>query len=144
MAGEGAFVPPENRRVGMIFQDYGLFPHMTLARNIAYGLHRMNREARRQRLAAMLRLIRMEDLARRRPYEISGGQQQRVAIARALAPAPRLLLLDEPFSNLDANLKEGIRAEMREILRQAESTCLFVSHDLADLHEVCGRILHMA
>lgn len=143
MAGGGAFTPPESRRIGMIFQDYGLFPHMTLAQNIAYGLHRLSLSARRQRVAAMLRLVRLEEFANRRPYEISGGQQQRTAIARALAPSPKLLLLDEPFSNLDADLKEGIREEMKDILRQTRTTCLFVSHDMADLQAVCGRIRHM-
>jgi iron(III) transport system ATP-binding protein len=91
----------------------------------------------------MLRLVRMEELARRRPYELSGGQQQRTAIARALAPQPKLLLLDEPFSNLDADLKEEIREEMRDILRKTNTTCLFVSHDLADLNAVCGRVVRL-
>ncbi len=143
MAGDGVFIPPESRRVGMIFQDYGLFPHMTVAENIAYGLHRLARSERRQRVADMLRLVRMDEFASRRPYEISGGQQQRTAIARALAPSPKVLLLDEPFSNLDADLKEGIRAEMKDILHQADTTCLFVSHDMADLHAVCDRIRRM-
>lgn len=139
-AGDGVFTPPESRRVGMIFQDYGLFPHMTLAQNIGYGLHRLSRAERQKRVQDMLRLVRMEELADRRPYEISGGQQQRTAIARALAPSPKLLLLDEPFSNLNADLKEGIREEMREILLQTGTACVFVSHDMADLRAVCGRI----
>jgi iron(III) transport system ATP-binding protein len=143
VAGNGVFTPPESRRVGMIFQDYGLFPHMTLAQNIGYGLHRFSRAERQKRIEDMLRLVRMEELANRRPYEISGGQQQRTAIARALAPSPKLLLLDEPFSNLDADLKEGIRGEMRDILLQTGTTCVFVSHDMADLHAVCDRIQHM-
>ncbi|MDR1488886.1 MAG: ABC transporter ATP-binding protein [Desulfovibrio sp.] len=140
VAGRGIHVSPEERQVGMVFQDYGLFPHMTVERNIAYGLYRLNRKARRQRVESMLELIRMRDLARRYPYEISGGQQQRVAIARALAPDPKLLLLDEPLSNLDAELKAEIRAEMRELMERTNSTCLFVSHDLDDLRAVCGRI----
>jgi iron(III) transport system ATP-binding protein len=140
VAGQGVYVNPENRQVGMVFQDYGLFPHMTVARNIAYGLYRLSRKAREDRVRTMLALIRMEDLASRYPYEISGGQQQRAAIARALAPGPKLLLLDEPLSNLDAGLKTEIRAEMSEIMARTQATCLFVSHDLDDLKAVCGRI----
>jgi iron(III) transport system ATP-binding protein len=141
--GGGVNISPEKRQVGLVFQDYGLFPHMTVAQNIAYGLHFLKRHERAQRVGAMLTLTRMESLADRHPYSISGGQQQRVAIARALAPNPKLLLLDEPFSNLDAKLKEDIRAEMREMLDQTTSTCIFVSHDLADLEAVCGRIEQM-
>jgi iron(III) transport system ATP-binding protein len=133
-------VTPEERQVGMVFQDYGLFPHMTVAGNIAYGLHRLPREARRQRVLAMLELVRMAELAERYPYEISGGQQQRVALARSLAPEPKVLLLDEPFSNLDSELKTGIRSEMKEILANTRATCLFVSHDQNDLEAVCDRI----
>ncbi|MDR2744322.1 MAG: ABC transporter ATP-binding protein [Desulfovibrio sp.] len=140
VAGQGAHVNPEDRQVGMVFQDYGLFPHMTVAQNIAYGLFRLHRNERRQRVNAMLDLIRMQDLADRHPYEISGGQQQRVAIARALAPGPKLLLLDEPLSNLDSALKAELRAEMRGLMDRARVTCLFVSHDMDDLRAVCGRI----
>jgi iron(III) transport system ATP-binding protein len=133
-------VNPEERQVGMVFQDYGLFPHMTVEQNIAYGLYRLNRDARRQRVEVMLELTRMRELACRYPYEISGGQQQRVAIARALAPNPKVLLLDEPLSHLDAALKAEIRAEMRELMDRTRCTCLFVSHDLDDLRALCGRI----
>ena len=140
MATQGISVNPEDRQVGMVFQDYGLFPHMTVEQNIGYGLYRLKRDARRQRVEVMLELTRMQDLARRYPYEISGGQQQRVAIARALAPNPKLLLLDEPLSNLDAALKAEIREEMRELMDRTRTTCLFVSHDLDDLRAVCGRI----
>ncbi|MDR1659746.1 MAG: ABC transporter ATP-binding protein, partial [Desulfovibrio sp.] len=140
VAGPDTHVNPEDRQVGMVFQDYGLFPHMTVARNIAYGLFRLSRDERRQRVNAMLELIRMRDLAGRHPYEISGGQQQRVAIARALAPGPKLLLLDEPLSNIDAALKAELRAEMSDLMDRAQVTCLFVSHDMDDLRAVCGRI----
>ena len=140
MASQDISLPPEDRQVGMVFQDYGLFPHMTVAENIAYGLHRLKRDARQQRVEAMLELTRMQNLSCRYPYEISGGQQQRVAIARALAPGPKLLLLDEPLSNLDAALKTEIREEMRELMDRTQATCLFVSHDLDDLKALCGRI----
>jgi iron(III) transport system ATP-binding protein len=144
VSGPGIHVNPEDRQVGMVFQDYGLFPHMTLAQNIAYGLFRLKPQARRERVAAMLELIRLEELAGRYPYQISGGQQQRVAIARALAPAPKVLLLDEPLSNLDSALKTDIREEMRRLMERAHATCLFVSHDLEDLRAVCGRLEFMA
>ncbi|MDR0440235.1 MAG: ATP-binding cassette domain-containing protein, partial [Candidatus Accumulibacter sp.] len=134
-------VTPEARLVGMVFQDYGLFPHMTVAQNVAYGLWRLDRKARRERVDAMLELIRMTELSARHPYEISGGQQQRVALARALAPNPKLLLLDEPLSNLDAALKTEIREEMRVLMQQSRLTCLFVSHDLDDLDAVCERVV---
>ena len=138
--GKDINISPEKRMVGLVFQDYGLFPHMTVAQNIAYGLHFLNRHDREKRVEEMLALIRMERLADRHPYAISGGQQQRVAIVRALAPNPKLLLLDEPFSNLDSKLKEDIRGEMREMLEKTASTCIFVSHDLADLEAVCERV----
>jgi iron(III) transport system ATP-binding protein len=143
MASAKRHVEPEARQVGMVFQDYGLFPHMTVARNIAYGLWRQDKKARRARVDAMLELIRMTEFSTRYPYEISGGQQQRVALARALAPNPKLLLLDEPLSNLDAALKTEIREEMRALMQQSRVTCLFVSHDLDDLDVVCERIVRM-
>lgn len=141
VADRDRFIPPESRRVGMLFQDYGLFPHMTVANNIAFGLHRLTRTERKQCVSEMLELIRMPELAQRYPYELSGGQQQRVALARALAPRPKLLLLDEPFSNLDANLRASIRKEVRDILSTSGTTCLLVSHDQDDLEAVCGRIM---
>lgn len=140
VSGNGVFVPPEKRMVGMLFQDYGLFPHMTVGANIAFGLHRLSRAERGLQVEVMLDLIRMPELIRRYPYELSGGQQQRVALARALAPRPKLLLLDEPFSNLDADLRESIREEVRGIIAASGVTCLLVSHDHADLKAVCDRI----
>ena len=101
----GLVVPPEQRHVGMVFQDYALFPHMTVGQNIQFGLFRWPAAWRRTRLTEMLRLVGLEGMAERYPHELSGGQQQRVALARALAPAPQLLLLDEPFSNLDVHLR---------------------------------------
>jgi iron(III) transport system ATP-binding protein len=140
VAGPKIHVNPEERQVGLVFQDYGLFPHMTVAQNIAYGLYRLSRNERKERVNFMLELIRMNDLSLRHPYELSGGQQQRVAVARALAPAPKLLLLDEPLSNIDAELKAEIREEIRTLMELTKITCLFVSHDLEDLKAVCGRI----
>jgi iron(III) transport system ATP-binding protein len=137
------FLPPEKRTVGMVFQDYGLFPHLTVAKNISYGLHFLKRKERENRTKEMLALVRLEELAHRLPAELSGGQQQRTALARALAPTPKLLLLDEPMSNLDAALREDLRAELRGILLAAQTTAIFVSHDLADLTAVCGRIMEI-
>jgi iron(III) transport system ATP-binding protein len=133
-------VAPENRRVGMVFQDYALFPHMTVIQNIAFGLKhgragdhgeakRLGHAGRQERVNAMLELVGLAPVAKRYPHELSGGQQQRVALARALAPAPRLLLLDEPFSNLDVDLRERLAHEVRGILKAAGATALFVTHD---------------
>ncbi len=122
-------VPPEKRHIGMVFQDYALFPHMTIAQNIQFGLFRWPSDWRRTRLAEMLSLVGLDGLGKRYPHELSGGQQQRVALARALAPNPQLLLLDEPFSNLDVNLRQQLRDEMHTILSQADITTVLVTHD---------------
>ena len=143
----GSLVPPEQRQVGMVFQDYALFPHMTVGQNIQFGLFRWPAPWRKTRLAEMLRLVGLEGMARRYPHELSGGQQQRVAVARALAPEPQLLLLDEPFSNLDVHARQQLREEVGAILAQAGITTLLVTHDqeealsladtLAVLHQGC-------
>jgi iron(III) transport system ATP-binding protein len=125
----GLVVPPEKRHIGMVFQDYALFPHMTVAQNVQFGLFRWPLAWRRARLVEMLQLVGLEDMARRYPHELSGGQQQRVALARALAPSPQLLLLDEPFSSLDINLRQQLREEVQDILRRAQITTLLVTHD---------------
>jgi iron(III) transport system ATP-binding protein len=127
MAGPGASVPPERRRVGMVFQDYALFPHLTVADNVAYGLRRD--PDRDVRVRELLELVSLPDTHDRMPHELSGGMQQRVAIARALAPRPDLVLLDEPFSNLDAALRTQLRGDVREILRRAGTSAIFVTHD---------------
>ncbi|GAB4441741.1 MAG: ABC transporter ATP-binding protein [Anaerolineae bacterium] len=142
--------PPDRRRVGMVFQEYALFPHMDVAANVGYGLPRDN--GRAQRVDEALALVGLEGLHRRMPHELSGGQQQRVALARALAPRPDVVLLDEPFSNLDAGLRAHVRAEVRDILRAARVTTVFVTHDqeealsLADEVAVMmgGRLLQAA
>lgn len=120
------FVPPEKRKVGMVFQDYALFPHMTVASNVSYGLPKGDRT---MRAAAVLELVGLTGLENRMPNELSGGQQQRVALARALAPEPEVILLDEPFSNLDASLRDRVRRELRSILTEARTTAVFVTHD---------------
>lgn len=122
-------VPPELRRIGMVFQDYALFPHLSLGRNVAFGIHQLPRAEQAARVAEVLKLVGLEGSEHRYPHELSGGQQQRVALARALAPRPQLMLLDEPFSNLDVDLRERLAHEVRGILKAAGATALFVTHD---------------
>lgn len=139
--GAGTFLPVEKRGLGMVFQDYALFPHMTVEANIMFGLKRWKRSERKARLEEMLGLISMEEYKKRYPFELSGGQQQRIALARALAPKPSLLLLDEPFSNLDAHLQQRIRAELRETIKQTGTTTIFVTHDQEDARVLADRIV---
>ena len=134
---ESVFIHPEERGVGMVFQDYALFPHMTVKDNILFGLSRMPRNERMQRVDEMLELVQMEKFEKRYPHELSGGQQQRIALARALAPKPNVLLMDEPFSNLDADLKESIREELGVILKKANISCIMVTHDRNDVEAIC-------
>ncbi len=122
-------VPAESRRVGMVFQDFALFPHLDVAHNVGFGLHELPRDQRKDRVAEVLELVGLGGMEKRHPHELSGGQQQRVALARALAPRPQLLLLDEPFSNLDVDLREHLAQEVRAILKAARTTALFVTHD---------------
>ncbi len=129
MSAPGRAVPPEARGVGMVFQDYALFPHLGVGDNVAFGLGRLDRPARARRVAEVLELVGLGGLAERYPHELSGGQQQRVALARALAPAPALICLDEPFSNLDADLRAVMREEIGKILRLTGTTAVFVTHD---------------
>ena len=121
--------PAERRRIGMVFQDYALFPHLDVGRNVAFGLQHLGKAERETRVKEVLQLVGLEGAARRYPHELSGGQQQRVALARALAPQPDLLLLDEPFSNLDVDLRERLAHEVRNILKAANATALLVTHD---------------
>jgi iron(III) transport system ATP-binding protein len=142
VAANGTFVPPEKRRVGVVFQDFALFPHMSVADNIGYGIVH-DRSRRQRRLAEMLELIGLADAAARYPHELSGGQQQRVALGRALAPEPALVLLDEPFSNLDAALRARMRFEVREILTRAGATAVFVTHDQEEALSLAERVAVM-
>ncbi|QCT03750.1 ABC transporter ATP-binding protein [Paenibacillus algicola] len=141
--GAHTFVQPEHRGVGMVSQDYALFPHMNVRSNIAFGLHKQSRKERAQRVAELLELIRMEGFEDRYPHELSGGQQQRVALARTMAPRPNVVLMDEPFSSLDAELKHSIRRELRDIVKAAQMTCLFVTHDQADVEAMSDRYIRL-
>ncbi|HEY5633531.1 MAG TPA: ABC transporter ATP-binding protein [Burkholderiaceae bacterium] len=136
----GVWVEPEQRGVGVVFQDYALFPHLNVADNVSFGLRRADAAGRRERTARMLALVGMSALSDRFPHELSGGQQQRVALARALAPEPELLLLDEPFSNLDPDLRERLAMELREILKEARITALLVTHDQYEAFATADRI----
>ncbi|GAB6152543.1 hypothetical protein JCM17380_12930 [Desulfosporosinus burensis] len=138
---ESVFVLPEKRGVGMVFQDYALFPHMTVSENIRFGLRKLSTKEKDHRINQMLDLVSLGDYKKRYPYELSGGQQQRVAIARTLAPNPSLLLLDEPFSNLDAHLRSKIREEIKIILRQTSKTVIFVTHDKEDAQSMADRVV---
>ena len=128
-AANGQHLAPERRQIGMVFQDYALFPHLSVADNVAFGVAGLDRQARQQRVQQMLDLVGLSHAAKRAPHQLSGGQQQRVALARALAPKPRLLLLDEPFSSLDVDLRERLAQEVRVILKDSGTTALLVTHD---------------
>ncbi|VVD96479.1 ABC transporter ATP-binding protein [Pandoraea soli] len=132
--------PPERRHVGVVFQDYALFPHLDVARNIGFGIGRMPRGERRARVEGLAERVGLAGALKKYPHELSGGQQQRVALARALAPAPALLLLDEPFSNLDLDLRERLAVEVREIIRASGATAILVTHDQHEAFAMADRI----
>ena len=136
-------IAPEHRKIGFLFQDYALFPHLTVAENIAFGLRKSPKAIRQQRVQAMLDLVDLNPYAQRRPHELSGGQPQRVALARALAPEPELLLLDEPFSNLDGPTRERLISELRPILKQSKVSTLLVTHSETEAQALGDRIEHM-
>jgi len=140
VAGPGRAVPPESRGVGVVFQDYALFPHLPVEANVAFGLAHLARPARVRRVHEVLELVGLVGLEARYPHELSGGQQQRVALARALAPAPALILLDEPFSNLDADLRAAMREEIGKILRASGTTAIFVTHDQQEAFALADRV----
>lgn len=141
--GPGGRVPAERRSVGLVFQEHALFPHLNVGANVAFGLRRLDRRARQARVAEVLELVGLAGLERRRPSALSGGQRQRVALARALAPSPTLLLMDEPFSSLDAALRFTLRSEIRAILRAAEQTALLVTHDQEEALSMADRVAVM-
>jgi iron(III) transport system ATP-binding protein len=143
VAGPGRFRQPERRRVGLVFQDHALFPHLSVARNVAFGLQRLARRERAARVAEVLDLVRLGHLAGRYPHELSGGEQQRVALARALAPRPAVVLLDEPFSSLDESLRAQVRAQLVGVLRETGTTAVFVTHDQTEALSVGDRVVVM-
>ena len=140
VSGPGVTLPPEKRRIGMVFQDYALFPHLSVAANIAFGLHGAPRAERTERVRELGELVGLSAALDKYPHEISGGQQQRVALARALAPRPELLLLDEPFSNLDVDLRERLSLEVREIIKASGATAVLVTHDQQEAFAMADEI----
>lgn len=131
-------VAPEQRQIGMVFQDYALFPHLSVADNVGFGIH--TSPERKRIVDELLALVKLDKLGRRYPHELSGGQQQRVALVRAMAPNPRLLLLDEPFSNLDGELRRRLSAEVRDILKSRGISAMLVTHDQAEAFAVCDQV----
>ena len=140
VSGSGLLIPPERRRLGMVFQDYALFPHLSVIDNVAFGLKGHSASGRRRVGMEMLELVGLADHALRYPHELSGGQQQRIALARALAPNPDLILLDEPFSSLDVDLRQRLAAEVHDILKSRGITGLLVTHDQQEAFAVGERI----
>ncbi len=138
--GPDGAVAAEQRPVGMMFQDYALFPHLDVAGNVGFGLRRLARTSRQQRVQDLLQQVGLAGLGGRYPHELSGGQQQRVALARALAPSPELLLLDEPFSNLDISTRQRLAEELRQLLKASGTTVLMVTHDQAEAFAMADRI----
>lgn len=134
-------VKPEKRGIGMLFQDYALFPHMTVKKNIEYGIDHLPKKERKQRLDEVLGLVALGGYEKRYPHELSGGQQQRIALARALAPKPKLLLLDEPFSNLDTHLLKKVRDDLFNIIRKTNITTIMVTHNPEDAKAEADKII---
>lgn len=133
------FISPEKRRIGLVFQDYALFPHLTVFENIAYGISKQS--DKKERVAEMLNTVALVGFEKRYPHELSGGQQQRVAIARALAPNPELIILDEPFSNLDIILRNQLREEVASIIKKTKKTAIFITHDIKDATTISDKII---
>jgi iron(III) transport system ATP-binding protein len=140
VAGGGQWVAPEQRGVGMVFQDYALFPHLTVGKNVRFGLRRLDRAEAEARTMSALEAVGLEHLADRHPHQLSGGQQQRVALARALAGRPDVILLDEPLSNLDADLRKQMRTELKQILEAVGATAVLVTHDQEDCFALADRV----
>jgi iron(III) transport system ATP-binding protein len=140
VTGDGVEVPTEKRGVGLVFQDYALFPHLRIDENIAFGLRALPRGERATRVQRLLELVGLQSFSRKYPHELSGGQQQRVALARALAPSPKLLLMDEPFSNLDVELRAHLGAEVRQILKDSGTSAILVTHDQQEAFAIADRV----
>jgi iron(III) transport system ATP-binding protein len=141
--GDHKFRAAEKREVGMVFQDYALFPHLSVEKNIGFGIDHLSKSKRKARVKELLKLVNLEGFEKRYPHQLSGGQQQRIALARTLAPGPKLLLLDEPFSNLDAELKDKIRGELNQIIKEIGVTTILVSHDREDAEFMQAREIIM-
>ncbi|MCP4284930.1 MAG: ABC transporter ATP-binding protein [Gammaproteobacteria bacterium] len=139
----GYTLEPEKRGIGMVFQDFALFPHLSVARNIEFGISHLPAGQRRKRVDELLRLVALPDIGSCYPHELSGGQQQRVALIRALAPRPALLLLDEPFSSMDVDLRESLAREVRDILKREKTSALLVTHDQSEAFAMADRIAVM-
>ena len=137
-------VPAEQRQVGMIFQDYALFPHLTVKENIAFGISKLKKIAQLEQIDHLLAILKLTDHSDSYIHQLSGGQQQRVAIARALAPQPKLLLLDEPFSNIDARLRHELMVEIRQLLKQFKTTAIFVTHNKDEVFTFADKMAVMA
>jgi ABC-type Fe3+/spermidine/putrescine transport system ATPase subunit len=140
---EKIFVPPEKRRLGFVFQSYALWPHMTVRQNIAYVLKGLSKEERDRRIADSLELVGLSEVGERYPSQLSGGQQQRVAVARSISYEPKVLLLDEPLSNLDQKERERVRGELRSLLKRIGITTVFVTHDQEEAFVICDRVILM-
>ncbi len=134
------FIRPEKRAVGIVFQDYALFPHMNVFENVAFGLYGQSKNQITKRVAELLSLTGLSGMDKKYPHELSGGQRQRVALARSLAPAPKVMLLDEPFSNLDAELREALRSETKQILKESDTTVILVTHDQEEAFSLSDRV----
>jgi iron(III) transport system ATP-binding protein len=140
LSAEGVFVPPEKRNMGIVPQDSALFPHLSVRKNIGFGLSRLSQSAQDQRINELIELVKLESVADRMPDQLSGGQAQRVALARALAPKPKLILLDEPFSALDAELREQLRNDVLQVLRKEGATAILVTHDQEEALSLSDRV----
>jgi iron(III) transport system ATP-binding protein len=134
---------PQDRGIGMVFQDYSLFPHLTVLQNVMFGVPRKGKKDRENAAMNILAMVQLQDHASKYPQECSGGQQQRIAIARALAAEPNILLLDEPFSNLDEELKLSVRKEIKDLLKKCNITAILVTHDKGDVGAVADRVMQM-
>lgn len=143
LTSESVFIAPEKRGIGFVFQGLALFPHLTVEKNIAFGLYDLSSAERKQRVEQELRAVGLEGLGARYPHELSGGQQQRVAIARSLVRRPRLMLMDEPFSDLDPKTRTAVRTEVLRILREHKTAAIIVTHDREDAFHVADRIAEM-